>query len=317
MKMTIFNNIYDTNTSNCLELKSWDHLCSVLEKLSKKPGFKPAKGERLNGRKPSQLISPAYYKEGTTRANANVVAWAGWAALDMDSYIFENPENFQQELIDKYGKYEFVCYSTSSSRKEHPKFRMVFPLTEYLQNENIKDFWYAINTEFNSMVDKQTKDLSRLFYIPAVYPGSFNFFFRNHGSIINAQEFIEKYPNPEKDSDDSLFGSLNGKIRDQITALNFSKCNNVDLTWNSYKDCPLVNKKLVTEYSLILGSGWYSHMYTIMCSIAANAKLRGYPITASEIAQLCKEIDRDHGNWYKDRPFSVEAKRAIEYTFGR
>ena len=314
--LTCFKNIFDNNTSRIQEFDSWQHLCIFLEKLSRIKGFKPKKDEPLRGRKPSPLISPATYEPGTTRANKNVVNWAGWFAVDVDSYVFKDPKNFENELKEKFGQYEYVCYSTASSTIEHPKFRMVFPLTNYIQNKDIKDFWYAINTELDSAVDKQTKDLSRLFYVPADYPGAFNFFFRNPGKYIDPKEMIEKHPNPKKESENSLF-SMSDSVRAQIINLNMSKCNNLDYSWSSYKDCPFVNKKMVTDYTLTTSTGWYHKLYTMMCSIASNAKRKGYPISAREIAILCKEIDRDNGSWYQNRPLEMEASRAIAYAYGR
>jgi hypothetical protein len=91
---------------------------------------------------------------------------------------------------------------------------------------------------------------------------------------------------------------------------------NTNITWNNYKDCPFVNKKMVKEYNLITDTGWYTKMYGIMVSIAGNAIRKKYPITAGEITTLCKEIDYENGNWYKSRPFDKEADRAIEFVYG-
>jgi len=40
-----------------------------------------------------------------------------------------------------------------------------------------------------------------------------------------------------------------------------------------------------------------------------------YDITAREIADLCKQLDNDTGNWYDNRPLELEADRAIEYIY--
>ena len=74
-------------------------------------------------------------------------------------------------------------------------------------------------------------------------------------------------------------------------------------------------KKLGAEYQTISGTGWYSKIYAIMVAIAGNAYSRGYPITAKQIEELCREFDRDTGNWYQNRPLHVEADRALEYVY--
>ena len=51
-----------------------------------------------------------------------------------------------------------------------------------------------------------------------------------------------------------------------------------------------------------------------MISIAGNAIRYKYPITATEIAILCRQIDQDTGGWYKNRPLEKEAQRALEFV---
>ena len=56
-------------------------------------------------------------------------------------------------------------------------------------------------------------------------------------------------------------------------------------------------------------------MYQIMVALAGNAIKKEYPITADEIAVLCREFDADTGNWYANRPMQTEADRALEYVY--
>ena len=66
---------------------------------------------------------------------------------------------------------------------------------------------------------------------------------------------------------------------------------------------------------MITNTGWYHKMYQIMVAIAGNAVKSKYPITVDEITNLCREFDTDTGNWYKNRPISKEADRALEYVY--
>ena len=52
-----------------------------------------------------------------------------------------------------------------------------------------------------------------------------------------------------------------------------------------------------------------------MVAIASSAIRKEYPITSNEIAQLCREFDAEHGNWYENRALNVEADRALEYVY--
>ena len=56
-------------------------------------------------------------------------------------------------------------------------------------------------------------------------------------------------------------------------------------------------------------------MYQMMVAIASSAIRKEYPITSNEIAQLCREFDAEHGNWYENRALNVEADRALEYVY--
>lgn len=285
--------------------------------MSKKTVYKDTPSNPAPKGKPrARLISPAKYKEGTTRANSNVISWASWCAVDVDEYVFEDPSRFKEELLEKYGEWEFLCYSTASSRPEYPKFRMCFPLTEELFSCDIKKFWYSLNTELEGMADKQTKDLSRLFYVPGNYPGANNFIFENKGKFIDPEALIEKHPYPEVEKSESYFESqLSDDIKRQMQLMRMGESRNTDYTWSSYRDCPFVNREMIVEYSTITGTGWYHKLYSFMVSIAANAKRKKYPITPTEISNLCRELDRDTGSWYQERPLEEEARRAIEFVY--
>ncbi len=85
IEFTAFPSIFDNKTHRRFSFEDWNHFSSALLNMAKKPGYKPKKGEKSH-LKPSPLITPAVYENGTTRANANVIKWAGWCDLDIDEY---------------------------------------------------------------------------------------------------------------------------------------------------------------------------------------------------------------------------------------
>jgi len=307
---TLFKSIFDNKTKKRMDFKSWEKFEALLYELSKQPGYK---AKRCENKKSSPLISPAIYKDETTRANANVIAWAGWAALDVDSY-----EGKVEDIVEKYkNKYYFVCYSTASSTNAKPKFRLVFPLSHHVPNEKIRHFWYALSKEFNSIGDEQTKDFSRMYYVPAQYPNADNFIFTVKGEFMNPDELMSKHEFTEK-SGNSFLDRLPQNIQKEILNIRKESMTNKNVTWSSYRDCPFVNKKLISEYksiAMIDGSGRYRMIYRIMTSIACNAVKRSYPITAVEIAELIRQLDIETANIYQNRPLKNEADRAIEYAY--
>jgi len=302
--LTLFKSIFDNKTEKRMNFTSYHQFERLLFDLAQ---------QKREDKKSAPLISPATYKENTTRANDNVLGWAGWTAVDVDEHVFDG--NLEQELLDRYGKWNHVVYSTASSTQEHPKFRIVFPLTIHVPKEKIKHFWFALNKELGDIGDPQTKDLSRMYYVPGKYKDAYNFIYNNFNGVdMNPYEIMSKHDYVERSG--SLINNLPKEIRKQVLAHRKSEMTNTNVSWSNYRDCPFVNKKLVKEYNEITDTGWYTKMYSIMVSIAGNAIRKKYPITAQEITTLCKEIDYENGNWYKSRPFDKEADRAIEFVYG-
>ena len=320
--LTAFSSIFDNKTHRQIHHDDWESFEAMLYKMASVPGYKLKKGERKapKGMKASPLITPAVYDEGKTRANDNVIKWAGWAAVDVDDHKFEG--NLEDELRQRYGSYYYVCYSTSSSTSDLPKFRLVFPLTTAVDGTKIRHFWYALNRDLGSIGDQQTKDLSRMYYVPAKYPGAYNFIFTNVGSFINPNALMDKHPLIVTQSSvatfmDRLPQEVQKKVLQHREELLKGKAN-YNFEWTSYRDCPFVNRKLINDYVAIAssdGSGRYSMIYKIMSSIACNAVKNRYPITSAQIAELIRQLDMDTSRRYQKRPLQTEAERALEYAY--
>ena len=293
-----------------MELESFDQLEDLLYNLSKAPGYKPRKDEKFNANA-SPLITPATFQAGMTRANANVISWGGWAAIDVDEY----PTGGFEDAIAAFKGCRHVCYSSASSKKEHPKFRVVLPLTCSVPAEKIRHFWFALNKQFKSLADPQTKDLSRMYYVPAQYPDAHNFIFSHREApILNPAELMSKYFYIEK-AQPGILDNLPERVQKSIEKYQKSQLTNSHkYSWTSYRNCPFVKRHLIQQYRTISSTGWYGISYKIIASIAASAIRKGYPITANEIADLCRELDNDTGGWYKNRNWIIEAQRAISFV---
>lgn len=312
--LTIFNSprwweeqnrfVYDNKTHRRLDIDTWDNFVKFFYKMSER---------KLNGKQDAELISPAVFKPDTTRKSANVVAWTGWAAVDVDDWLTEG--DLESTLKERFGNLNYICYSTASSTEEHPKFRLVFELNKSVPNSKLKHFWSALNSELDGMGDKQTKDFCRMYYIPAQYKNAYNFIFTNAGSSIDVDSLMGKWPYSEKMGGTSFLDRLPEAFRDQVIEHRKAQLDNTSYHWTGYSDCPFWPKKLAIEYMTINSTGWYRQMYRIMIAIAGSAIFKEYPISASQIAELCKQFDVEHGNWYENRPLEVEANNALEYAY--
>lgn len=302
--LTLFNSLFDTKTDKRVDIKNFDQFERLLYKLST---------VELPDKKSAQLMSPATYSIDSTRKNDSVLTWGSWAAVDVDDMIFDG--DVETILKERFKEHKFICYSTASSTEAQPKFRLVFPLTCDVHKDDIKKLWYALQTELGDLGDRQTKDLSRMYYIPAKYKGANNFIFSHlDGSDIDPDELIAKHPMPERSSSNNFFDRLPSNIQSQIIQ---HRKDSMDATyeWSSYQNCPFWPKKLAAEYISITSTGWYSKMYAIMVATAGNATKKKYPISAYEIATLCQQFDLENGNWYENRPLDKEADRALEYVY--
>lgn len=302
---TLFKSAFDNKTHKRMDFQSFSALEALLYTLSKR---------QLKGKRDAELISPATYKTNTTRANANVLTWASWCAVDVDDVEIEGDLNaWVRNLVPGW---RFICYSTASSRSNQPKFRLVFDLGEEIETDRIKHFWYALNKELGGIGDTQTKDLSRMYYIPATYDGANNFIFTGDGSSINVNELLAKHPYVDRaKSGNTFLDRLPPELAEQVVNHRKNSMQNTNVVWSSFHDCPFWPRRLASEYVTISETGWYHKMYQMMVAIAARALEKEYPISAGQIADLCKQFDNEHGGWYADRPIEKEADRALEYAY--
>ena len=312
IELTIFENLYDNKTDKQLQLSNFSEFENLLYKMSEIP---------RKGKRDSQLISPACYKGDTNRrCNENVSHWSAWAAMDVDDHDFTS-ENLENELNTRYGHYNFVCYSTASSQRSLPKFRMVFPLSKNVNGTRIRHFWYALNRELGEIGDPQTKDLSRMYYIPASYDGAHNFIFSNwSGSNIDPTVLMSKHEYIETRSTAKNFlERLPEAMQKEILQHRKNSMERKShIRWTGYRDCPFVNPHLINDYKAIAhvdNSGRYAMIYKIMVSIATNAIRDGYAITSDEIVSLIRELDMETSRRYENRALDVEADRALEFAY--
>tara|TARA_R110000822_G_scaffold27995_5_gene83128 strand:- start:4801 stop:5769 length:969 start_codon:yes stop_codon:yes gene_type:complete len=312
--LTIFNSprwwekagryVYDNKTHRRLDLDNWDQFVNFLRKLSERP---------LNGKQDAELITPAVFKPDSTRKNDNVLCWAGWAAVDVDDLVIEG--NLEDVLHTRFGDWDYVVYSTASSTVDQAKFRIVFNLGEQIESARLRHFWYALNQELDSIGDAQTKDLARMYYVPANYADANNFFYVNSGEPVDLDYLLAKWPYDDVRNAQSFLDRLPPAFREQVIEYRKGKLDDTSYVWSTYADCPFWPRNMAAEYVSISSTGWYRQMYRIMIAIAGKSIEKGYNISATQIVEMCRQFDSETGNWYENRPMEVEANNALEYAY--
>ena len=113
--LTQFDTIYDKDTTKVHTYENLEDFEKVFYNLSKRPGYKPKKGEFKEG---SPLITPATFSTKSGRKNVNVIEWNRWAALDIDEYECD----FEESLMT-FKDYYFICYSIIIKRETQVSYR--------------------------------------------------------------------------------------------------------------------------------------------------------------------------------------------------
>ena len=301
--LTMFSSRYDNTTNKVMMFQSWGKFRDLLLNLSAIP----------NTKSKAPLISPAQYEAGTTRSNRSVTHWGKWACVDIDDVDMSREEVaalMKKILGDTY----HLCYSTASCSVEKVKFRAVFKLNRNVDADEVTGFWFALNKHMNELVDAQTKDMSRMFYIPAQYENADNWIYESGTEDLNVDTLMREHPYTVK-TGNSFLDSLPDAIREQVLEHRASQMDNTNVSWTSYHNCPFFPQRLAVEYRMITSSGWYALMYKMMVATACNAVKNKYPISEDQIVQMCKQLDAETGGWYDSRPLHTEAARALKFAY--
>lgn len=109
-----------------------------------------------------------------------------------------------ESLAERAGNYRCFIHSTHSSTPQHPKHRLWFPfnapLTSAVEYDRV---WRAIAAHFeikHLMVDKGTKDASRLWYVPVAHPQRAYSVRIIEGKVLDPREVLAVIPpEPKRD----------------------------------------------------------------------------------------------------------------------
>lgn len=125
--------------------------------------------------KDGRAWSPVTYRPGTTRGKENVEQVHA-LVLDIDHSVLP---------VDLLGTFEYVAHTTFSHASDDPRWRVVLPLTHPVEGEDWPNFWLRANSYFGGCVDPQTKDRSRIFFLPSCMPGALHEAKQQHGLLLD------------------------------------------------------------------------------------------------------------------------------------
>lgn len=304
IEFSYFWHFRDRIPDRCVS-EDWYSFVSILKKLSDVVGYKPSSDDLENKQ---ALISPAIYaNDGDTRKNSNVIGW-DIVVLDIDDTKLS-----LEEIEEKFKLFNFVAYSSASCTYDKLKLRVIIPLSHRAPKERLSQLWFAVQKWSGGLVDEQTKDLSRMSYIPARYTNKGSdyrhFFLVNEGIDLPWDKLIAKYPSPppeEKFKRDNPLKNLKRKL--------FMSNNQIpDMNIRSDKN-PLVNERMIKEYLLTPAGGHHKAIYIFMVNICRNAERINYPIIIDEIVDMARQLDQLDGGYYDDKKLYGSAQDAMEFV---
>lgn len=110
--------------------------------------------------KDGKSFSPHRLMDGATRSNLGV-EFLSMAVADIDDGISLD------ELRPAISQYTWIATSSFSHTNDHPKFRLVFPLTRDVYTAEWKVFVAGFHSLLGNHVDPSTKDPARFFFLPS------------------------------------------------------------------------------------------------------------------------------------------------------
>ncbi|MDG2532056.1 hypothetical protein P6144_00200 [Sphingomonas sp. HITSZ_GF] len=226
-------------------------------------------------------ISPAIYDDGVIRAKRNVAGW-NWFAADIDDKggdIRPTIDAIAEKMIEQGSP--FVVYTTSSHTSRAHRFRLMFPLSRIVEAEEYPAMWATI-AQWLGCLDPQTKDESRLFVAPRAWNEETIFHRCDEGDPLDIDLMMLLHPvtiapRPSRKLT-SAYMDLSGfrtPSPDQIS----------------------LHGDLVAPESLAKACSGEKggRLFAFLCSTGTRALLKGYAITADDLAAIGREYAHSIG----------------------
>lgn len=303
MKFSWFSGFYENVAQKC-EAKDWGEFVTIMKAMSDVEGYKPAMGDY---QRKQPLVSPAIYGDETKRLNDNVIGW-DFIMLDIDDGIDS------LDLVKEHFKaFNYIIYSTANCTKEKLKIRVCVPLHKNAPKDKLHGLWWALNEWCSGILDAQTKDRSRMHYIPAKYTNKgeeyTHMFDVNVGIDLNWEQLTKRYVAPLEKDKFKVVNPLRDLKRKVYLGAKASPSTNIQ-----DRNCPFVYQQMIDEYRLTPAGGHHGAIYKFMVKMCYNAKKIDYPISTDELADMAKQVDDIDGGFYDEKKLLGNAVDALNYT---
>lgn len=238
-------------------------------------------------RKHTPWIAPFVLRsDAPNRELLNVESIEAWLPLDIDE-----PGWSQERLEATLGGVRRISYTTTKSRPEHQRWRVIVALTRSMTVDEHASAWRAINMIMDDAVDLKTRNANRLSYVPARWVGADNLFIADDGGALDVDELIAIAPpvvEPE------MVYDVGSCVIEGVQARG-----------------DLITRRMIADYATKPKGG---RLYDMMCSAAARSRRNGWALEADELAEAALTVSRSFES-RRSRPNIVrEAARAIAWA---
>ena len=298
-----FQNTFDRTPR--MATTTWDDFILYLEHnfCIQRPACDAEKSKR------TPLMSPALYNPGFKRLNANVVGWGGFVGLDIDNCL-----TFDETIeLGQWFNTDWVAYTTTRSTPLHHKQRLFLRVDRTIEVNEIALVWTALHHITHGVIDRQCKDFSRMYYVPADWephpenPEPYVNFNYGSGDGLTVEWLIKQVP---------FTANVNTSAPTAYTPLSSLNGTAPRLVNGSLFTCPYVKAWMIERYIKTPKGEHHIALYKFMEHIAKYAAKDNYPITDVELATYAAYMDdysiikTNPNRWTSGRILN-EARRAI------
>lgn len=203
-----FNSRYDTKSKP--ETRSWPEWIEIFSKHKIVPAD-DTNIDDLESKKDMECYVFGHIPEGKTHSNAQVKD-VNALVLDIEGF----PDDQIEEALNKINKWEYILYSTYKHDAEYlqiknpsavqctTRLRVVLPLLKKTSKKQFDNIWPAFSFLTNKITDPKTKNVSRLYYIPATFDKDIAYFYHNKGQWISFED-LKDLPTKKKDKKKEVY----------------------------------------------------------------------------------------------------------------
>ena len=194
-----------------------------------------------------------------------------------------------ERITEKFHNIHFIAYTTTKSKPEWQRWRVVFFTSREYSVEEHGAIWNYLNDKFDKNIDAKTKDASRISYVPAKWIGSDNQFHIKDGEYLNVDDILINYKPIE--------------IKPVLEPI--SKIQGEKITGDIF------TKKMVDDFISAPEGGRFYHL---LCSAASYFCRNGWQLSAHELCQEALKISRTYAPKKNRNNAILEAEKALAWA---